>query len=127
MEVNSKLLTVEGIFTNGASFAADGNVITSDSTFLNLFPERKRSNIDVGLITLKPDANRKLIQQAIAASMPELRLLTIEEFAAIEKKYWESQGAIGFIFTLGVIVGFIVEIVIVYQILHTEVADQLPE
>jgi putative ABC transport system permease protein len=127
VEVNSKLLTVEGIFTNGASFAADGNAITSDSTFLNLFPERKRSNIDVGLITLNPGANRKLIQQEIAKTIPELRVLTIEEFAAIERNYWESQGAIGFIFTLGVIVGFIVGIVIVYQILHTEVSDRLPE
>jgi putative ABC transport system permease protein len=127
IELNSKLLTVEGIFTNGASFAADGNAITSDSTFLNLFPERKRSNIDVGLITLQPGANRKLIQQEIAKTIPELRVLTIEEFAAIEKNYWESQGAIGFIFTLGVIVGFIVGIVIVYQILHTEVSDRLPE
>jgi putative ABC transport system permease protein len=53
--------------------------------------------------------------------------LTLAEFAAIERNYWESQGAIGFIFTLGVIVGFIVGIVIVYQILHTEVADRLPE
>jgi putative ABC transport system permease protein len=127
VELNSKLLTVEGIFTNGASFAADGNVITSDSTFLNLFPERKVSNIDVGLITLKAGANRKSIQQQIAITMPDLRVLTIDEFAAIEKNYWESQGAIGFIFTLGVIVGFIVGIVIVYQILYTEVSDRLPE
>jgi putative ABC transport system permease protein len=127
VEVNSKLLTVEGIFSNGASFAADGNVITSDSTFLNLFPERKRSNIDVGLIALKPGVNHKLIQKEIAAVMPDLRVLTINEFAAIERNYWESQGAIGFIFTLGVIVGFIVGIVIVYQILHTDVSDRLPE
>jgi putative ABC transport system permease protein len=127
VELNSKLLTVEGIFTNGASFAADGNVITSDSTFLNLFPERKVSNIDVGLITLKAGMNRKSIQEQIALTMPDLRVLTIDEFAAIEKNYWESQGAIGFIFTLGVIVGFIVGIVIVYQILYTEVSDRLPE
>jgi putative ABC transport system permease protein len=127
VEVNSKLLMVEGIFTNGASFAADGNAITSDSTFLNLFPNRKGSDIDIGLINLKPDADRKLIQQAIAAAMPDLRILTTEEFAAVEKNYWESQGAIGFIFTLGVIVGFIVGIVIVYQILHTDVSDRLPE
>jgi putative ABC transport system permease protein len=127
VELNSKLLTVEGIFTNGASFAADGNVITSDSTFLNLFPDRKVSNIDVGLITLRAGANRKSVQQEIAITMPDLRILTVDEFAAIEKNYWESQGAIGFIFTLGVIVGFIVGIVIVYQILYTEVSDRLPE
>lgn len=127
VELNNKLLTVEGIFTNGASFAADGNVITSDSTFLNLFPERKPGNIDVGLISLKPGTNIKLVQAEIAAGMPDLRVLTIEQFAAVEKNYWESQGAIGFIFGLGVIVGFIVGIVIVYQILHTEVSDRLPE
>lgn len=126
-EVNSKLLIVEGTFANGASFATDGNVITSDSTFLNLFPDRKGSTIDVGLIVLQHGANHKSIQQEIAAEMPDLRVLTINEFAAIEKNYWESRGAVGFIFTLGVVVGFIVGIVIVYQILYTEVSDRLPE
>ena len=127
VELNSKVVTVEGIFTNGASFAADGNVITSDSTFLNLFPTRKAADIEIGLITLKPGANRTLVQQTIAAGMPDLRVLTLEEFAGVEKTYWESQGAIGFIFGLGVIVGFIVGIVIVYQILYTDVTDRLPE
>jgi putative ABC transport system permease protein len=127
IELNSKEVKVEGIFTNGASFAADGNVITSDSTFLNLFPTRKAGDIEVGLITLKPGANRELVQKSIAAGMPDLRVLTLEEFAAVEKVYWESQGAIGFIFGLGVIVGFIVGIVIVYQILYTDVSDRLPE
>ncbi len=31
--LNGKAVTVKGLFTNGASFAADGNIITSDSTF----------------------------------------------------------------------------------------------
>jgi putative ABC transport system permease protein len=127
VELNSKVVSVAGIFTNGASFAADGNVITSDSTFLNLFPTRKAADIEVGLITLKPGVNRALVQQNIAAEMPDLKVLTLEEFAGVEKTYWESQGAIGFIFGLGVIVGFIVGIVIVYQILYTDVTDRLPE
>jgi putative ABC transport system permease protein len=127
VELNSKVVTVEGIFTNGASFAADGNVITSDSTFLTLFPTRKTADIEIGLITLKPGANRTLVQQKIAAGMPDLKVLTLEEFAGVEKTYWESQGSIGFIFGLGVIVGFIVGIVIVYQILYTDVTDRLPE
>ncbi|MDB9331280.1 ABC transporter, partial [Nodularia spumigena CS-591/04] len=33
-ELNNKAIRVRGVFSNGASFAADGNVITSDSTFL---------------------------------------------------------------------------------------------
>jgi putative ABC transport system permease protein len=127
VELNSQMVTVAGIFTNGASFAADGNVITSDSTFLKLFNTYKKSDISVGLITLKSGVNRELVQTQIAAGMSDLRILTIDEFAAVEKNYWESQGAIGFIFTLGVIVGFIVGIVIVYQILYTDVSERLPE
>jgi putative ABC transport system permease protein len=47
-ELNNKSVSVKGVFSNGASFAADGNVITSDSTFLQLFPERKPDQIEVG-------------------------------------------------------------------------------
>jgi putative ABC transport system permease protein len=53
--------------------------------------------------------------------------LTVEEFAEVEKHYWQSQGTIGFIFGIGVVVGFIVGTVIVYQILYTDVANHLPE
>jgi putative ABC transport system permease protein len=53
--------------------------------------------------------------------------LTKEEFVAFEKKYWEESTAIGFVFTLGAAMGFIVGIVIVYQILYTDVTDHLPE
>jgi putative ABC transport system permease protein len=126
-QLNNKLVRVEGIFTNGASFAADGNVITSDSTFLNLFPSRQVEDIEVGLISLKSGANLAQVQRDIAAGMPDVKVLTLEEFAGVEKYYWESQGAIGFIFGLGVIVGFIVGIVIVYQILYTDVLDRIPQ
>jgi putative ABC transport system permease protein len=127
VELNSKMVKVDGIFTNGASFAADGNVITSDSTFLNLFNTRRAEDIDIGLINLQPGTDIAAVQKQIAAGIPDLKVLTLEEFAAVEKTYWESQGAIGFIFGLGVIVGGIVGIVIVYQILYTDVADRLPE
>lgn len=64
-ELNSKAVFVKGLFTDGASFAADGNVITSDSTFLQLFPERKPDRIEVGLITLKPNANPENVRMSL--------------------------------------------------------------
>ncbi|RCJ42563.1 ABC transporter [Nostoc minutum NIES-26] len=127
-ELNNKAISVKGTFSNGASFAADGNVITSDSTFLQIFPERKPDRIEVGLITLKPDANLELVQSQLIAELPkDVKVLTPEEFAQIEKEYWANSTAIGFIFSLGVGVGFIVGIVIVYQILYSDVSDHLPE
>lgn len=127
-ELNNKTVRVKGTFSSGASFAADGNVISSDSTFLQIFPERKPDRIEVGLITLKPDANLEVVRSQLAAGLPkDVKVLTIEEFAQIEKDYWANGTGIGFIFGLGVGVGFIVGIVIVYQILYSDVSDHLPE
>lgn len=127
-EVNNQVIQAVGLFTLGASFVASGNIITSDSTFLKLFPERQPNQITVGLIHLKPGTNLQHVQQQIAASLPkDVKVFTPEGLAAAEKHYIESQGTIGFIFGLGVIVGFMVGTVIVYQILYTDVANHLPE
>jgi len=58
---------------------------------------------------------------------PDVRVLTKQEYIDKERNFWASSTAIGFIFTLGTIMGFIVGTVIVYQILYTEVADHLVE
>lgn len=128
VELNRQNIQVVGLFTIGASFAADGNVITSDSTFLKLLPNRQPNQIEVGLIQLKPGTNPETVKTQLEVALPnDVKILTPQEFANVEKHYWESQGAIGFIFGIGVIVGFIVGTVIVYQILYTDVANHLPE
>ncbi len=125
--VNKQNIQAVGLFQMGASFGADGNILTSDSTFLKLFPERQANQIEVGLIKLNTNANVKKIQSQLKTSLPnDVRVLTPQEFAQTEKDYWES-GGIGFIFGIGVVVGFIVGIVIVYQILYSDVSEHLPE
>lgn len=127
-ELNDKMISVKGLFTSGSSFAADGNVIASDSTFLQLFPERQPQQIEVGLIDLKPGADIERVRSQLAANLPnDVEVLTLEGFAEVEKTYWANGTGIGFIFGLGVGVGFIVGIVIVYQILYSDVSDHLPE
>ncbi len=127
-DLNGKVVKVKGLFTNGASFAADGNVIASDSTFLQLFRDRKPELIEVGLITLKPGTDLEKVRSELIAGLPnDVKVLTTEGFAQIEKEYWANGTGIGFIFGLGVGVGFIVGIVIVYQILYADVSDHLPE
>ncbi|MCP6761843.1 MAG: ABC transporter permease DevC [Fischerella sp. CENA71] len=127
-EVRRRLIKVGGLFTLGASFGADGNLITSDVNFLRIFFNRQPGLIDIGLIRLKPGSNADAVAQELKNYLPsDVRILTKQEYIDKERNFWASSTAIGFIFTLGTIMGFIVGTVIVYQILYTEVADHLVE
>ncbi len=127
-ELGGKKANVVGLFTLGPSFGADGNIIMSDLNFLRLFSDRKIGEIDIGLIKLKPQADAQKILRQIEASFPkDVRVLTHQGFVDFEKNYWKTSTAIGFIFTLGVGMGFIVGTVIVYQILYADVSEHLSE
>ncbi|HEY9859344.1 MAG TPA: ABC transporter permease DevC [Candidatus Obscuribacterales bacterium] len=127
-EVAGRRIKVGGLFKLGASFGADGNLITSDLNFLRIFERRKKGLIDVGIIKLKPGANVEQAVKKLRQSLPQdIKIFSKQEFIEFEKSYWQSSTAIGFIFTLGTAMGFIVGIVIVYQILYTDVSDHLPE
>jgi len=128
-EVDNRRVAVEGLFTLGASFGADGNIVTSDLNFLRIFATRRTKGlIDIGIVHLQPGTDVKAVVAKMRATLPsDVRIASKEEFVAFERKYWEEGTAIGFIFTLGAAMGFIVGIVIVYQILYTDVTDHLPE
>ena len=127
-EIASREVRVGGLFTLGASFAADGNLITSDLNFLRIFNERSPGLVDVGLIRTQPDADIDDVMRRLKATLPkDITVFSKEGFAEFEQNYWRGSTAIGFIFTLGTMMGFTVGIVIVYQILYTDVSEHLPE
>lgn len=128
-EVGNRQIKVGGLFSVGTSFGADGTIITSDVNFLRLFPERKKGLIDIGVIKLTSEANLQENLDFLRNNFAyeDISFYSKEEFIQHEKKFWRTRTAIGFIFTLGTIMGFVVGTVIVYQILYTDVADHLPE
>jgi len=128
VQANDLQIQIVGLFTLGSSFSAIGSLITSDSTFLRLFPERQVDDIDLGIIQVNSDANIEQVRSDLREILPDdLLILTIDEFAARELAYWNTGSAIGPTFNLGVAIGFLVGAVIVYQILYTDVSDHLPE
>lgn len=127
-EVNRRRVEVKGLFSLGATFAADGTLVTSDLNFLRLFNGRRAEAIDVGVIGLQPGADVAQVKAALAREMPkDMRVLTHDEFVEFERNYWETSTAIGVIFGQGVLMGFIIGLVITYQILYADVANHLPE
>ena len=127
-EVAGKRVRVAGLVALGPSFGADGNIITSRETFLRLMPNTPPGSIELGLIRLTPGADSSAVAARLKRSLPEdVTIYTKKGFEEFEKNYWRSSTAIGFIFTLGAAMGFVVGCVIVYQILYSDVSDHLPE
>jgi putative ABC transport system permease protein len=127
IQFNDNQTYVIGTFMMGASFTANGNIITSHSTFLKLFPDRQASQIDVGIISLKPGSNIQQVKTTLQTQLKNVLVLTHEEFVEHERKYWQVNSPIGFLFGFGAVIGFVVGTVIVYQILYSDVSDHLSE
>jgi putative ABC transport system permease protein len=127
-EINDRRVTIVGMYELGTSFGLDGGVITSDLNFLRLLPTRQKSAIDFGLINLEPGQDADEVQARIRSIIPlDVRVLTRQEFMDLEIGYWNKTTPIGYIFAFGAAMGLIVGLIIVYQILFSEVQDHLQE
>jgi putative ABC transport system permease protein len=127
-EIEKRKINIKGLFLSGASFAADGNVMTSDLNFHRILTRRHPFQVSAGLLKLKPGVDPQQMAQALKLNLPkDVRVLTKAEFINFEKTYWSKNTSIGFIFTMGTAIGFVVGVVIVYQILSSDVADHLAE
>jgi putative ABC transport system permease protein len=114
---------VSGLFTLGPSFGVDGNLIVSSSTFLKIFPERRANELDIGSIHLQPNVNPQTILATLSANLPDdVTVMTRQEFIEFEKNYWTLRTPIGFVFNLMVIMGFVVGVIVVYQILYSNIS-----
>ncbi len=82
--------------------------------------------IDVGAITLKLGIELQNVLENIRANLDnDVLIFTKQEFVNFEKKYWATRTPIGFIFNLMLTMGFVVGVVIVYQILYSNISTQM--
>jgi putative ABC transport system permease protein len=127
-EIQRRTIEVTGLFSLGASFATDGTLIASSETFLRFFPERSAGQITLGLIKVKPGVDPDLVLAQIKAILPpDTMASTKQQYVDDEQAYWQQSTPIGLIFTFGTIMSFVVGMVIVFQILSTDVNEHMSE
>lgn len=127
-EINGRLIRIAGVTTIGAGFQADGNFVTSTANYLRIMNDPRSSIVQVGLIRLKPGADSKQVQRDLAAMYGnEMTVMTTEEVVAREYDFLTRTAPIGFVFTLGTIVGCVIGFAIVYQVLYTDISNHLPQ
>jgi putative ABC transport system permease protein len=127
-ESDRTTITIGGLFKVGASFADDGALVTSDQNFMRLFPRKQPALVSLGIIKLKNGQDIEKVRTYLNNYLADdVKAYTYQEYVDAELKYIQSSTAIGFVFTLGTMMGFIVGIVIVYQVLSTDVNDHMAE
>lgn len=127
-EIDKRTITVDGLVEVGASFTTDGVLMTSDQNFLRLFGRREAGTVTLGVVKVEPGLDPEQVVTALNAQLPaDVQALTKEGFVEFEKNYVRTNSAISFVFSLGALMGFIVGVVIVYQILSTDVNDHMAE
>ncbi|WP_159997746.1 ABC transporter permease DevC [Roseomonas sp. 18066] len=128
VQIGNRTLDIVGLVEIGPSFGADGNLVVSETNFRRLVPDRPFSNTDLVAIRLRPGSDVAAVQAQLRALLPgDVAVLTHPELVAWERHYWETATPIGFIFAFGSLMGLIVGMVIVYQILFSDIANHLRE
>ncbi|MGL4199287.1 MAG: FtsX-like permease family protein [Allorhizobium sp.] len=128
-ETQSRTITAYATFSGGGGFGGDGYMLVSDQTFLSLFPTRSSSAPDHILLSLRPGAETDTVIARLKTlvSDPSLRIRSYQDAAQEDLRYQQTKRPTGIIFGFGVLIGVLVGIVIVYQVLSTDVADHLRE
>lgn len=128
-ETQGRTLTAYTTFAGGGGFGGDGYMIVSDQTFLALFPARSSNAPDHILLRLQPGADVPAVVARLRRliSDPALRIRSYADAAQEELTYQQTKRPTGIIFGFGVLIGVLVGLVIVYQVLSTDVADHLRE
>jgi putative ABC transport system permease protein len=107
----------------------------SDQNFLryfaNLGPDeesRSLNTVDIGLLRVADGTNVEQLTKVLRDRLPkDISVYTKQEFVDQELNYWRKNTSIGFVFSLLTTMSFLVGVILVYQILYTDVADHWVE
>ena len=132
-ELSGKSITLVGTFELGTDFAHDGNLIMSAETFARCFPYRNRSGdplavVDIGVMFLREGTDPAAACDWLRAHLDrDVYAFTRQQFRDGEVEFWDKSTPIGTVFLFGKIIGFIVGMVICYQVIYSDIADHMPE
>jgi putative ABC transport system permease protein len=132
-ELSGKTIQIVDTFDLGADFQSDGTLVMSQVNLEEVFPDRRgltlgADQVTVGLVRVRPGTDLQRLRTAMKAALPpDVRVLTKDGLIAKEQGFWDHVAPIGTVFSIGVVMGFIVGLAICYQVLFSDISDRLAE
>jgi putative ABC transport system permease protein len=128
VEIEQRNVEIAGLFHLGTGFVGLGVAVTSDLNYSRMFPSQSLSDVNLGLLTLKPgadpDETAERLRKILAA---DTQVFTRKELSDYETDHWATSTSTGLIFGFGVIVAVIVGLVILNQTLSAQITRQLAQ
>lgn len=127
-ELFDQRIRLAGCFQLGIDFSNDGNLFMTPENFFKYFKHRSPEKVDYGLIQVSEGAN---VEEVVVRLQDQLgRHVIVDtkaQFLKSERDFWGKATPIGLIFMFGTIIGFVVGLIICYQVLATDIGDRLGE
>ena len=118
---------IVGLFEMGSTLFTNGNVVMSDWNYAQRRGDKILKQVSIGTIFLKPEANINTVKAKLKAILPpDIEIHTREELIEKEQKF-ESSEPNGIVLRFGTAVGFVVGVIIVYQVLYSDINDHISE
>lgn len=131
-ELFNQKIKMVGCFRLGIDFSNDGNIIMTPENFARYFSHRGQGRplelVDYGLATVEKGADVDRVVAAMKKSLgPHVIVNSKQDFLKSERDFWGKATPVGLIFMFGTIIGFVVGLIICYQVLSTDIADHMGE
>lgn len=128
-ELFGKQIRIVGCFDLGIDFSNDGNLFMTPANFARYFPHRGIDEVvDYGLIAIDEGVDRQQVKMNLKRILgPHVIVDSKSEFLESEREFWGKSTPIGLIFNFGTIIGFVVGLIICYQVLATDIGDHMAE
>ncbi|MCF8063544.1 MAG: ABC transporter permease [Deltaproteobacteria bacterium] len=128
IEISGRKYRVAGLVELGPNFSIDGTILMSDATWLWGRWARESKQIAYGLLRTRPGSDVHALKQRILDRLPkDIIVLTPEELRRREVIHTIKAVPLGAIFGVGMIIGFVIGVIICYQILYNEITDHMPQ
>lgn len=131
-ELAGREITIVGAFDMGTDFANEGTLVMTAENFADYFPlrgaGRPLSIVDVGLLSIESGLQPATVKSRLTRVLPaHLDVFTRDEFRQREIRFWATKTPIGIIFGIGTVMGFVVGVIICYQVIYTDINDLMAE
>lgn len=131
-ELAGKQIRVVGLFESGINFSNDGNLVMTPANFAKYFSFRGKNDplsmVDYGLVNCENATEVSGVVKKLQNMLgPNTIVQSRIEFLKSERDFWGKNTPIGLIFWFGTMIGFVVGLIICYQVLATDISDHLGE